>query len=59
MLQWGRLYANGSKSQEIIKQFHNNYYLVNLVDNDYVKGNCLFDVVDRVISMRGASELRT
>ena len=54
MLQWGRLYANGSKSQEIIKKFHNSYYLVNLVDNDYVKGNCLFDVVDKVISMRGS-----
>jgi len=54
MLQWGRLYAIGSKSQEIIKKFHNSYYLVNLVDNDYVKGNCLFDVVDKVISMRGS-----
>ena len=56
MLQWGRLYPIGSKSRDIIKQFHDNYYLVNLVDNDYVEGNCLFDVADKVISMRNASK---
>lgn len=52
MLQWGRLYANDSRSLEVIERFHRNYYLVNLVDNDYVKGNCLFDIAERLISMR-------
>lgn len=56
MLQWGRLYANDSNSREIIKHFHDHYYLVNLVDNDYVGGNCLFDIADRLISMRGRHE---
>ena len=54
MLQWGRLYPKGSKSRDTIKLFHDTYYLVNLVDNDYIQGNCLFDVADKVISMRDA-----
>ena len=57
MQQWGRLYSTGSKSWNVIKHFHDNYYLVNLVDNDFIKGNCLFDVVDRVISMRGRNDV--
>ena len=55
MQQWGRLYPPGSKSRDIIKGFQDNYYLVNLVDNDFIKGNCLFDIVDKVISMRKAA----
>eukprot|EP00794_Sanderia_malayensis_P014910 gene14910-16453_t len=50
--EWGKLYPVGSKSHELVSHFHDHYFLVNLVDNDFIKGNCLFDVVDRVISMR-------
>ena len=48
--QWGRLYPEGSKSRDVIDSIHNSYYLVNLVDNDYVGGNRLWEILDKVIS---------
>lgn len=30
----------------IIQYIHDNYYLVNLVDNDFPLENCLWQVVD-------------
>ena len=33
------LYPEGSESYELIKEIMENYYLVNLVENDYIKGN--------------------
>ncbi|EDO40835.1 predicted protein [Nematostella vectensis] len=47
--QWGRLYPEGSRSRDIIDSIYDSYYLVNLVDNDYVGGNSLFDILDGVI----------
>ncbi|CAG0897498.1 unnamed protein product [Darwinula stevensoni] len=35
--QWGKLYPEGSYSRDIIRYISDNYFLVNLVDNDYVK----------------------
>ena len=50
--QWGKIYSAGSKSHDLITYYHDNYYLVNLVDNDFIKGNCLFEVVDKMIALR-------
>ena len=50
---WGNLYPPGSKSQKMIAHFLNTYYLVNLVDNDYVQGNILFQVVNDVLERMG------
>ena len=50
---WGNLYPVGSKSQKMIEHFQNTYYLVNLVDNDYVQGNVLFKVVNDVLERMG------
>ena len=36
---WRSLYTENSKSYELITQVHNQYYLVNLVENDFTKGN--------------------
>lgn len=36
---WMSLYPEGSESYELIKEIMENYYLVNLVENDYIKGN--------------------
>lgn len=33
------IYKSDSKSYEIIQTLHDNYYLVNVVDNDFVNGN--------------------
>lgn len=50
---WGSIYPSNSRSRQIIDAFSNTYYLVNLVDNDYVKGSCLFDVVYTVLERIG------
>ncbi|KAF6345135.1 methylenetetrahydrofolate reductase [Rhinolophus ferrumequinum] len=44
--QWGKLYAEASPSQEIIRYIHDNYFLVNLVDNDFPLDNCLWQVIE-------------
>ncbi len=49
--QWARLYPEGSKSREIIDTIHDTYLLVNLVDNDYVAGNCLFDAIKKAVEL--------
>jgi methylenetetrahydrofolate reductase (NADPH) len=49
--QWGRLYPDESKSRQVIDLIHNSYYLVNLVDNNYVGGNRLWEILDKVISI--------
>lgn len=59
---WGSLYPEGSESRRIITQIQNTYYLVNLVDNDFVRGNKLFDLIDEaftVLSMYGKKEVTT
>jgi len=40
------LYDVGTRSHEIIEQIANNYFLVNLVDNDYPQGSCLWNVLE-------------
>ena len=47
--RWGKHYKEGSKSRSIIQSIHDTFYLVNLVDNDYVKGSVLFDLLAKVI----------
>lgn len=51
--QWGSIYPEKSKSREVIDTIHSTYYLVNLVDNDYVAGNQLFDILDVVLKKLG------
>ncbi|CAH3157882.1 unnamed protein product [Porites evermanni] len=51
--QWGSIYPEKSKSREVIDTIHSTYYLVNLVDNDYVAGNQLFDILDIVLKKLG------
>ncbi len=54
---WAKLYKSGSRSQEIIKHISDTYYLVNLVDNDYVAGNCLFEILGKVLEKTGKPRL--
>lgn len=44
--QWGKLYDEESPSRMIIQYIHDNYFLVNLVDNDFPLDNCLWQVVE-------------
>lgn len=50
--QWGKLYEHDSTSRSIIAQISETYYLVNLVDNDFPKGNCLWEVLEDMLSRR-------
>ena len=36
----------------MIERIGKTYYLVNLVDNDFPKGNCLFNVLDDAFAQR-------
>ncbi|KAG8505582.1 Methylenetetrahydrofolate reductase, partial [Galemys pyrenaicus] len=44
--QWGKLYEEESPSRRIIQRIHDNYFLVNLVDNEFPLDNCLWQVVE-------------
>ncbi|XP_047228612.1 methylenetetrahydrofolate reductase isoform X2 [Girardinichthys multiradiatus] len=49
--QWGKLYEDESPSRMIIKYIHDNYFLVNLVDNDFPLKNCLWQVIDDMFEL--------
>lgn len=50
--RWGKLYPEGSPSKLVIDDICKNYYLVNLVDNDFVKGNCLWETLEKTVHLR-------
>jgi len=50
--QWGKLYEPDTPSRKIIDSITESYYLVNLVDNDFPKGNCLWEVMEDMFSRR-------
>lgn len=50
--RWGRLYKEDSQSRQVIDDIYNNYYLVNLVDNDFIKGNCLWETLEKTVELR-------
>ena len=52
MEQWGSLYEEGSTSRKVIEDIVNNYYLVNLVDNDFPQDTCLFDIVRKMLDQK-------
>ncbi len=43
--EWGALYEEGSHSRKIIDEIASTWYLVSVVDNDYVNGD-LFPVLN-------------
>ena len=43
--QWGKLYAEGSSSRDLLTRISESYYLVNLVDNDFPKESSLWEVL--------------
>jgi hypothetical protein len=48
--RWIELVEEGSSSRTFLERCYNEYWLVNLVDNDYVHGDIFstfFDVIDR------------
>ncbi|XP_058531193.1 methylenetetrahydrofolate reductase (NADPH) isoform X4 [Ochotona princeps] len=51
--QWGKLYEEESLSRTIIQDIHDNYFLVNLVDNEFPLDNCLWQVVEDAFKLLG------
>jgi hypothetical protein len=45
-----------SPAKQIITNIANTYLLVNLVDNDYPRGNCLYEVIEDLLSRRKLNE---
>jgi len=54
--QWGKLYEPDSCSRKVIESINESYYLVNLVDNDFPKGNCLWEVMEDMFSRRNLND---
>lgn len=52
---WGSLYEVGSKSHKVIEAIHDNYYLVNLVDNEFPKETCLWELVDKMLTLAAST----
>lgn len=48
--EWERIYETGSASQILLKEFAESCYLVNIVENDYMRGN-IFKIFE---GMKGA-----
>jgi methylenetetrahydrofolate reductase (NADPH) len=48
---WAHLYDADSSSAKIINNIHATYFLINLVDNDFVKGN-IFAVFDAIFHLQ-------
>uniref|UniRef100_A0A8C6UX74 Methylenetetrahydrofolate reductase (NADPH) n=1 Tax=Neogobius melanostomus TaxID=47308 RepID=A0A8C6UX74_9GOBI len=49
--QWAKLYEDESPSRMIIKYIHDNYFLVNLVDNDFPLDSCLWQVIEDMFEL--------
>jgi methylenetetrahydrofolate reductase (NADPH) len=37
--EWASMYPEGSASRKLLEEIHDSYWLLNLVENDYVKGD--------------------
>lgn len=45
---WLTIYPKTSKTHEVLTSLHENYYLVNVVDNDFINGN-LQEVIEKFL----------
>ena len=46
--QWANLYDAASPSHKIVSQVASNWFLVNMVDNNFKSNFALFDILDAV-----------
>lgn len=47
--KWGEIYPEGSESRKLIDHIHDTFFLVNIVDNDYINGN-IMSIFDEMIA---------
>jgi len=48
--KWASIYSDGSPSKELITKIYNSYYLVNIVDNNFIEKEIIFDILKEVIN---------
>ncbi|CAG2106170.1 unnamed protein product, partial [Medioppia subpectinata] len=53
--KWGHLYEEDSLSRRVLDDIHDNYYLVNLVDNEFPKECCLWQLLEDMFTIRSDS----
>ncbi|KAE9039967.1 putative methylenetetrahydrofolate reductase [Phytophthora rubi] len=46
---WASLYEDGSQSAKLLREIHDTYFLVSIVDNDFVNGN-IWDLFEASVS---------
>jgi methylenetetrahydrofolate reductase (NADPH) len=46
---WGEVYPDGSASRSVLKEIHDTYHLVTVVDNDFVGGD-IFAIFSKAIA---------
>jgi methylenetetrahydrofolate reductase (NADPH) len=49
--QWGSIYEEGSEAADLLARIHDEYFLVNVVDNDFVGGD-VFSVFEDALRIR-------
>lgn len=49
-IQWQSIYEEGSVSWNLLQELHDSFYLVNIVDNDYILGD-IFAFFDQLVQM--------
>jgi methylenetetrahydrofolate reductase (NADPH) len=45
---WASIYADDSPSYNLLYDMHDNYFLVSIVDNDFIAGD-IFTVFDKLL----------
>ncbi|XP_054163778.1 methylenetetrahydrofolate reductase (NADPH)-like [Oppia nitens] len=50
--KWAQIYPPDSPSRQLLDHIHDNYYLVNLVDNHFPKECCLWSLLDDMFAIR-------
>ncbi|CAG2164010.1 unnamed protein product [Oppiella nova] len=57
--KWAQLYDEKSGSHALLHYIHDNYYLVNLVDNDFPKECCLWQLLEDMFAIRHQNDINT
>lgn len=54
--QWASIYHRRTLSRHLVENVHSTFFLVNIVDNDYIKGNifAIFSEIEKLAAKSGA-----
>lgn len=55
---WGAIYPEGSEARRLIREIHDTFFLVNVVDNDFVSGD-LWAVLEKAVEDRSLRDDRS